>query len=439
MVPEISVIVPVYNAEKYLRRCIDSILEQEFTDFELILVDDGSTDTSGEICEEYAERDGRVRVFHKENSGVSDARNLGMEAARGTYLQFADSDDGMTRDAMKLMVRTAREKGCDLVISDFYRVVGELVSHKGDIEENRALSREEFAAYMMENPADYYYGVLWNKLYRRELVEKYRLRMNSELSWCEDFLFNLEYILHAESFCALRAPVYYYVKTKGSLVSQNVSISKTVKMKLMMFEYYSNFYKHVLDEEDYEKNRRQLYRFLLSAAGDGLVFPAVMPGTKKLGEERVNVIREAVFEDGVILEAYRNRKLLERYLEPAAIKHGLSMTEMFLLLLLKQSERIFSRKELAELSGVSRSSMAFAVQRLAAKGLIKAEEAEKKRGEERKLRIQALPAAGEIQAEAAAAVADYDAARFLGFEDGERREYERLDEKIRENVKKALE
>ena len=82
------------------------------------------------------------------------------------------------------------------------------------------MTQEEFAAHMMENPADFYYGVLWNKLYRRELVERYELRMDREISWCEDFMFNLEYLRHAESICALRTPVYYYLKRRGSLVSQ---------------------------------------------------------------------------------------------------------------------------------------------------------------------------------------------------------------------------
>lgn len=154
-----------------------------------------------------------------------------------------------------------------MVISDFYRVVGERLSPKGDIEEEGVLTREEFAAHMMENPADFYYGVLWNKLYRRDIVEEHKLRMDTDISWCEDFMFNLEYIRYAKVFYALHAPIYYYVKRKGSLASQGINISKTVKMKLNVFEYYNNFYKHVLEEEDYEKNRLQVYRFYRCCGG----------------------------------------------------------------------------------------------------------------------------------------------------------------------------
>ena len=136
--PMVSIIVPVYNASKTLRRCVDSVLKQEYADFELFLVDDGSRDDSGTICDEYAGKDPRVRVIHKANAGVSAARNDALDQARGEYLQFLDSDDWLSPDATRLLVRTAQETQCDLVIADFYRVSGERVSHKGEIDEEGA-------------------------------------------------------------------------------------------------------------------------------------------------------------------------------------------------------------------------------------------------------------------------------------------------------------
>ena len=133
--PIVSIIVPVYNAAKpldrdktVLHRCIDSILNQEFRDFELIVVDDGSKDTSGKILDEYAKTDERINVIHKENSGVSNTRNLAIQNARGKYIQFLDADDWITTDATKSLVRTMEESKADLVIADFYRVVGENTS-----------------------------------------------------------------------------------------------------------------------------------------------------------------------------------------------------------------------------------------------------------------------------------------------------------------------
>ncbi|MDO5417254.1 MAG: glycosyltransferase family 2 protein [Lachnospiraceae bacterium] len=450
MTPVVSIIVPVYNAEAYLKRCVNSILNQEYMNFELLLIDDGSTDSSGEICEEYAGRDARVRVVHKENSGVSDTRNLAIEMAEGAYLQFVDSDDWLTADATKLMVRAAQENSCDLVITDFYRVVGERVSQKGDIEEDGVLNQEAFAACMMENPSDFYYGVLWNKLYRRDIIERYQLRMDSEISWCEDFMFNLEYIRHAESFYALRTPVYYYLKRKGSLVSQGMSITKTVKMKLMVFEYYNNFYKHVLDEEDYEKNRLQVYRFLVDSAGDGMILPTILSGAKRLGEERSRVCAEAVAGDGILMEAYRERKLLERYLEPAAIQNDLSLLEASLLLLLRQYRQLHSRREMADLLGISRRRLSVALQKLVLKGIIKVEEEKgkekkskekkgmEKKAEERRFTVTLLPAADSILADFEVAEADYNQARLAGFDEAEKARYAELSERVTANIRRVL-
>ena len=462
MRPMVSIIVPIYNAEQYLRRCVDSILNQEYTDFELLLVNDGSTDASGDICEEYGDRDPRVIVIQKENTGVSDSRNRALDRARGKYLQFLDSDDWITPDATRLFVRAAEEYGCDMVISDFYRVVGERLSPKGDIEEEGVLTREEFAAHMMENPADFYYGVLWNKLYRRDIVEEHNLRMDTDINWCEDFMFNLEYIRYAKVFYALHAPIYYYVKRKGSLASQGINISKTVKMKLNVFEYYNNFYKHVLEEEDYEKNRLQVYRFFIDAAGDGTVPPSILPGSKKLGDERVFVNTEILQAEGPAGEDYRKRKLLEHYLEPVALKGDLKVMDVRLLLCLCEKHEWDSRRELADFAGITRTNLTSGLQRLTMKGFLKVEEvkepkpskkdkttgknkmktaemAETKRKERGgRIAVTILPAAAAVMKELEMAQRDYDAARFAGFTEEELIKYADLSEKIKENTKNIL-
>ena len=445
MAPTVSIIVPVYQAEATIRRCVDSILRQEFTDFELLLVDDGSSDASGRICDEYAALDHRVQVIHKPNTGVSDTRNTGMERAAGTYLQFLDSDDWITSDATRLLVRTAQSTHCDLVIADFYRVVGNRVSHKGGIAEDRVLSREEFAEEMMENPADFYYGVLWNKLYRRDLIEAHHLRMDTGISWCEDFIFNLEYILHASSFAALRSPIYYYVKTKGSLVTQAGPLSKTIRAKLQVFAYYNNFYKHVLDERTYEKNRLQVYRFLLDSAGDGGVPPAILPGAKRLGDERGSVCPQAVAGEGVLRDVYLSKKLLDQYLAPAAMQSGLSLEEARLLLYLHYANEVSTRRELADFTGMGRRSLALNLQKLAARGMIRCDSSRDGRGAgrgrrstRRRLGIAFLPEAEPVLEALAEVLNDYDRARFAGFSQEELIQYAYLSEKIKTNMQRVL-
>ena len=228
---KVSIIVPVYNAQEYLKRCVDSILSQDYRDFELLLMDDGSKDASGEICDAYAQQDGRVRVVHKENTGVSDTRNQALELARGTFLQFWTATTGSCRRRQGFWCVRWRNITATWSFPTFTGFPGKGWAQKGDIEEDKVMSRQEFASYMIENPADFYYGVLWNKMYRRSIIEEYHIRMDTSISWCEDFLFNLEYIRHAESFFALQVPIYYYLKRRGSLVSQGASITNTVRMK----------------------------------------------------------------------------------------------------------------------------------------------------------------------------------------------------------------
>ena len=221
---KVSVIVPVYNGEKSIERCAGSILNQDYPELELILVDDGSRDRSWEIIQAIAAADHRVKAIHQENGGVSSARNRALAEASGTYVQFADVDDWLPMDATKMLVREMEAQSAELVVGDFYRVVDGNVSEKGSIEMGGALTLQQYANAMMLSPADLYYGVLWNKLYRRDIIEQYSIRMDENISYSEDMIFNLEYLLHVKSVAILKAPVYYYQYTKGSLVDQSLNL-----------------------------------------------------------------------------------------------------------------------------------------------------------------------------------------------------------------------
>lgn len=436
MEPYVSIIVPVYNAEATLRRCVESVLSQEYTDFQLILADDGSTDGSGAICDAFASQDSRVKVMHKANTGVSDTRNQAISIAQGRYLQFLDADDWITPNATKLLVRAAEEDRCDMVISDFFRVVGERVSPKGDIDKDGPLTREEYVAHMMENPADFYYGVLWNKLYRRDIIEEHHLRMDPAVSWCEDFLFNLEYIRHARRFFALQVPVYYYVKTKGSLVNQGISISKTVRTKLMLFEYYHQFYKSVLDEAEYERCRLKVYRFLFDAAQDGAVPPLPLVSTK-LGNERIQVCPSTLTGEGILFDQFRERKLLDYYLEPVAQKNGLMLSEVRLMLQLYLSGSN-TRKALADFTGLTKGSLSMQLQRLTGKGLVSVTETHIPGSREKELQISFPPAAETVLAELENVLKDHETARSSGLSREEQTQYEQISQHIQKNIRDIL-
>lgn len=449
----VSMIVPVYNSEKTLSRCIDSILNQTYRDFELILLNDGSTDTSGEICDAYAKRDSRVRVVHKENTGVSDTRNRGIDLARGEYLQFLDSDDWITPDATALFVRTATEQQCDMVISQFYRVIGEHVSQKGAIDEDGLMDRSTYANHMMQKPADFYYGVLWNKFYKRSIITEHRLRMDQSISWCEDFMFNLEYVRHTQTIYAMKVPVYYYVKTKGSLVSQGMSMKKMIRMKRTVFACYNDFYKDVFDEAEYEKRRIQIYRFLIEAAGDGEVAPLILPGSYRLGAERTSVSTAVQEREGFFFDIYRERKLQERLFDAIALKNELQVADIKLLYYLSQPHENCTFQEMASMLNIPRRELSQAIQRLLAKEMIEVRSRVKNRGKERtkntekpqeerkrtRLREYVVTAeADALLSEILSAINDFEQLQYEGFSQEEIRMYEMLNEKRNQNIRNAI-
>ncbi|UZQ85837.1 glycosyltransferase [Thermoclostridium stercorarium] len=264
--PLVSIIVPVYNAEKTLVRCVNSILKQQYQNTEIILVNDGSTDNSLSICREYEKMDSRIKVIDKPNTGVSDTRNIGMAHASGEYFQFVDSDDWISENATKVLVDRILETNCDMVISGFYRVINGKKSEKGHIPDNKVMDKKEFISHMMKAPANFYYGVMWNKLYRADIIKAHRITCCTDLNWCEDFLFNLDYIRYSESFASLNIPIYYYVKTKNSLVEKQCTLKNIISMKIKLFESYKELFEST---ELYEQNRAQIRKFFIAYAKDG--------------------------------------------------------------------------------------------------------------------------------------------------------------------------
>ena len=436
---KVSIIIPVYNAEKHLRRCVESVLKQDFQNFELILMNDGSTDSSAEICNEYKEKDVRVKVVHKENTGVSDTRNQAISISKGEYLQFLDSDDWITPDATGILVRMAELYQCEMVIADFYRVIGDRLAHKGNIHEDGILTREEFAKEMMENPSDFYYGVLWNKLYRRDIIFDHHIFMNENISWCEDFIFNMEYIRYVENVYVLHVPIYYYVKTPGSLVSQGMSISKTIQMKKTVFKCYKEFYKDIFDEDDYEKIQLQVYRFLIDSAGDGAVGPVFFPRSMKLGDERINVSFSVAVGEGLFFENYREYILLNRYLESVALKHNISLEDVKLMLFLSQTEEACTLKEISEITQIKQRKLLNTIQKLSTKEFIKLKtptDLEKKK--KKKVEWEILNSAEEMLLDLLAAKSSYLSVKYSGLTKDEIFQYELLNEKIKENIKNSF-
>lgn len=218
----VSVIVPIYQVEAYLPKCLDSILAQTFTDYELILVNDGTKDGCPAIMQTYADRDSRIRQVHKENGGLSSARNAGLDVARGEYIAFLDSDDYVTPNWLEEIVHAADETGAEQVLYNYALVVDDkeqgayLKFETETIDVDRLGLDKYFYRYWMP----YKHGQeAWSKLYRRSVIEENGLRFapNKEV-FAEDTHFSAMYLMHTHTIAAISQPYVYYVQRGDSLM-----------------------------------------------------------------------------------------------------------------------------------------------------------------------------------------------------------------------------
>lgn len=221
--PKISIIVPVYKAEPYLHRCVDSILAQTFTEWELILVDDGSPDQSGKICDEYAKKDQRVKVIHKVNGGVSSARQKGLDEARGEYTIHADPDDWAEPNMLEELYNEASKKEADMVMCDFiceYKSGG--VICKQEIKSSHAddILKKMFAQQL--------HGSCWNKLIRRECYDKYNIRFPKNIIRWEDLYVVCSLLMHPIRVAYLPKAFYHY----DLIINNNSIVRKVTKQGL---------------------------------------------------------------------------------------------------------------------------------------------------------------------------------------------------------------
>lgn len=216
----LSVIVPVYNVEPYLARCVDSILAQTYENLEVILVDDGSRDTSGQICDEYAAKDSRVKVIHKENGGLSSARNAGIDGARGEYLAFVDSDDWIEPDAYAHMLGMMKKYEAKLVCAGRYDVDGATGEKRVGLcpKKEACITAEEMVGriFLWDN-CD---SSACDKLYHRSLLETFRY---PEGRVCEDVPVTYKIVLRAGRVALCDKPLYNYFHRPGSITTASIS------------------------------------------------------------------------------------------------------------------------------------------------------------------------------------------------------------------------
>ena len=323
--PTISIIVPVYNVEQYLRRCLDSILAQTFTDWECLLVDDGSPDNSGAICDEYARKDSRFRVFHIENGGVSKARIFAFEKCVGEYVTFIDSDDYITKNAIELMLETCQKYNVELAIFKFIDVYKDRF-----IPANRSTSgyydKQQIEKLKSKNyifdkktklPGMVLY--LWGKIYKRNILNGF-LNCGIDFWYGEDQVILLNVIDQISSFYVSDQYIYYYYHHKNEATNKN--FEKIWPAYEKIWEFYYNY-----DKKDYFSQQLpfRIWQFCKKAVAD------IARQNKKFSDfkSKINLVYNS--------EYYKTKVLNNKYFSP----NGLINRIMFFMFKHKLSFPLF--------------------------------------------------------------------------------------------------
>lgn len=242
--PLVSIIVPVFNSDKYLKNCINSIVNQSYRNLEILLIDDGSTDQSGQICDEYAQKDGRIRIFHNTNHGVSYSRNCGLWHMHGEYVAFIDSDDLVNA---KYIENLLKNRFCDLVISEIVEINCNGVQRIKKI--NQLKLKNDFSSdYSSLMP---FLLAPWGKLYKAEIISKHQIFFPEDISWREDQVFNARYCMFVKQYSFNNDAKYYYLLRTEDNLSQlaSIQIDNIIGMKKILLEEKQFFYARINSPE----------------------------------------------------------------------------------------------------------------------------------------------------------------------------------------------
>ena len=234
----VSIIIPVYNAEKYLRECLDSVLTQTFEGFELLLINDGSSDLSGKICDAYAEKDPRVKVLHKENGGPSAARNMGIDKASGNLIVFIDSDDFVEPNFLENLLSDATNS--DLVIAGINKIKKDQSVTSFNFP-NQLVDVSEKKIYLEDYPLSDY-GYPFSKLFKKDILDRHHIRFIEDVHMFEDVLFLFEYLKFCDKIKFNDKSLYNYVIAEGESLSTKVNSFES--------EYlgFITFYNQIIDD-----------------------------------------------------------------------------------------------------------------------------------------------------------------------------------------------
>ena len=285
----VSIIVPVYNVEQYLKECIESILAQTWKNFEVILVDDGSTDSSGKICDEYSQKKEFISVIHKKNGGLSSARNAGIHVAQGDYLAFIDSDDVVHPRYLSELVAIVKKEKADLAACNF--CVGSLCRWKNFSEVKYDIRCNEDVLKKM-NDNDVVVTVAWNKLYHAKFFREYGLRYPVGKIH-EDMFLTPQILYYTKKMVITNEQLYFYRQRENSIMNSSFSIKQldaldAIEFRIELFQHWNKQYLQASEYESYIRKSNELY--------------------KKMKEEETDLYIEAQERIKTKMKDFRNKK-----------------------------------------------------------------------------------------------------------------------------------
>lgn len=303
MEPLISIIVPVYNVEKYIHKCINSIIDQTYKNLEVLLIDDGSTDSSSDICDKYEKLDKRVKVIHKKNNGASVARNIGLEVARGIYIAFVDSDDYIDKNMYKDMIEKLLEYDCDLVMCDCYKVSEtskEKFTHdiRDGFYDKRQLYKEYYNKLLMKDDINYPPTISnWVCLIKKEIIKENNLKYVEGIRFSEDLLFGSQVMYYVERFYYMKNK-YYYNYICNPLSVTNTYYEGKWDIFLKLYNEIKLFFNNKIDY-DFSKQIYYCLLFFLYNSINNIIY------SKKSYIEKYKDIK-IILKNNEVMEMFKN-------------------------------------------------------------------------------------------------------------------------------------
>ncbi|NIK78176.1 glycosyltransferase involved in cell wall biosynthesis [Paenibacillus castaneae] len=296
----ISIIVPIYNAEQYLARCVNSIINQTYKNIEIVLVNDGSQDSSGVICDEFADKDNRIKAIHISNKGVSHARNVGIDNTSGNYIQFVDSDDYIEPNMVELLVKYITDHDVDLIICGHTSIdANNNLEERARMNDAIYSSKNEIYFKLLDCRNSSFMNPPWNKLYKSNIIKTYNIRFDENISLGEDFIFNLNYTKYIVSMATLDLQLYNYWKESNISLTTKYRSDNWGIMRLWFIKY-----KELLNDKYFiNKYENQINGFILKCIQ--ITLSATFNSNNISKEEGLRVI-ESIMKDDITTEALKN-------------------------------------------------------------------------------------------------------------------------------------